>query len=406
MKKSKYKIKKISRFILLASLIIGCIIFGPLTSLAATGGSYEIITGNQLLCGTGGYSTWNNQAATGNYISIDTLGALAASLNATGSGVTTNGSGLIAWLFDLNTPNQVTTITPSKNYSTNALMFMWSVPTDDYLSSDHMKFNIYRATSSNFSDAQIVGLMVSTSDAQNGYPVSLQSGTSLNFFMIKTVDGDGHQFPTSNVGMAISIFATPNTTLADEMRIDIPYNSCYTTALDFVNDFDSTASNLQRIEYWNYDSQSYHSMVRLGQGFGWFSPNNFVLTANNTFSVVVQDGPVTFNVVGVNDKTVAFTVAAHGTEDEYRMSLPYNSVYTNLSDLTTALNGGSTSVNVSRIASRGFSTQTTVKDRQFIPGLEWQGDTTITPGEEYFIKVTASGGGLTSWKPELVEVQY
>jgi len=383
--------------LLLITLLIGSwLLLSSIASFASSGSTYTIITGNELF--SGGGTTSNS----GTYGQVDAIGLIGGYV----SGNTyTNGSGL--WTLttgsvtaggdDTTPPNNVDDLTPSKNFSTEELIFIWTAPTDNVTELANMRYNVYRSTTRDFSVSENIAANLAATQVT----VTFSAGASSNYFMVKAVDEVGNESASSDVGIIMALPVSPNPSgTASEYNLSLPYKSTYQTSRDFARDFSEDGSAFTIIQRHNYSGQTLVSYIRDSE-FGWDDNNTFDLLPTENLSIFVTQGKVTFNIIGVHDSSIEFTISpnASGTASEYRLPVPLNGIYRSAYDF--ALDVSSAGDIFTIVQRKNYANQTLVsyiRDSEF--GWDANNFFTILPGES--IRIFVTQGKLSDWKPKVV----
>jgi|GEM_PF-1710723 len=165
-------------------------------------------------------------------------------------------------------------------------------------------------------------------------------------FMIEAlpgVDRNYLNYPTSvylqvgdksNMGYALYKFFNENTgATSDRNWVSLPWHSEYSTVQDLTDDLSPSGDPLLEITNLR-DDQLYESWV-YDDFFGWFG-TDFAITPGKAYEMVTSNDTILV-IVGSNnpDGTVTLNENASATSDRNWVSIPYNAVYSTVSDITT-----------------------------------------------------------------------
>jgi len=239
--------------------------------------------------------------------------------------------------------------------------------------------------------------MVPSQSAREGYVVTFSANTTINYFMIKALDGDGNMSPTSPVGSIFSVRLVPNVANTDEYRFSLPYQNTYSKASDLMKDLSPAGNPIYKMERLNYGDQKI-------SWYWWdeveWSDVDFDIVPTESYSIAIN-ADTNLRFIGVNDPSISFDITANSLiADEYRISLPYNSDYQKASDLALDLGGSTVVQSISRY---DYLSQSSVV-YDVVAGTN---DFNLVPGEGLSIVLRDPGGNaLRNWRPKLTTVYY
>jgi len=209
------------------------------------------------------------------------------------------------------------------------------------------------------------------------------------YYLAFAFDIYGTKSNKSNMGYKFRKSLNEEAVKTDKNWASLPYNSEYTNASDITDEFSPAGTPIYKITKRNPD-QTYTSRVWIGPPINW--SGNFAITKGEMYEISV-DADTTIILVGSHDPNYAVPLNENLTKtDKNWVSLPYNSEYTNASDITDEFSPAGTPIY--KITKR--NPDQTYTSRVWIgPPINWSGNFTITRGEGLEISVDQD----TSWVP-------
>jgi len=195
----------------------------------------------------------------------------------------------------------------------------------------------------------------------------------------------------SNMGYKFRKNLYWNASKTDKNWVSFPYNSEYTNASDITAEFSPGGSPIYKVTKRRPD-QLYEDRVWIPGPNIW--SGDFAIEKGAMYEISV-DANTVVTLCGSNDPDYAVPLYWNATKtDKNWVSIPYNAVYANASDITAEFSpSGSPIYKITR-----RRTDQLYEDRVWLSGPNiWSGDFTITRGEGLEISVDQN----TSWVPQV-----
>ena len=367
------------------------------TLFSETMNQANVQAGYNITTSPAGTFTWTNGSLLSFKPNVDLLtGYYTITINAGVLDAETPADGMVnndVWTFgrDLIAPNPVTVIIPSQNG--RELVLTVVAPTDNMTPTRGIRFNVYRSSTANFSTSvNIIRLTPSLN-----FTATSDWTTTLNFFVIKAVDGVGNESVTSQVAFRKDHYFTGVIATDNIFWVSLPFIPGYQTAQDmaqFVNNAAVPGSATKLRRYANNQITTELSYT-LG---AW--TNNYNLAAGEAYGIIIP-GTATadFSLVGVHDPNFSFNLPYNALAANINwISIPFNAPYQTANDVAQAINNAGPGI-ITSIESYSTDQVTRLTWSYFALADVWAGNNfPIEPGKGYSIVVS----GNITWKPSVI----
>ncbi len=260
----------------------------------------------------------------------------------------------------------------------NDLILEWEPATDNV---GVTGYNIYRSNNPEFvpSSANKIG----TSQTTSFTDVGVLSSPETYYYKIKAFDAAGNESVNpSNIGYKLNKIVPFNTAKSNVFWISIPNISPYKKAIDIATDIPYAT----KVSRFDPNSQSYKNLEKfLGNWIG----DNFDVITGESYAVVVGAASEAKLVGWYYPYTINMPYS-QSASNVYWISIPYNSVYSKVSDLAQSI------PNATKISRFNPDIQDYERWEKFLGS--WSGTNfDIVPGEGYGIVVNSN----TLWLPNV-----
>ena len=212
----------------------------------------------------------------------------------------------------------------------------WNMITTDTLGNPETVhyYVVYRSTSPSFipGSSDSVGAMIQP-DTVFTDAGALSSGDSY-YYLVKAVDIARNRSLKSNMGYKLAKFFNENTgATSDRNWTGLPWHSNYSTVSELTADLSPSGDPLEEINNLR-DDQLYENYTYIFP-IGWLG-TNFSIIKGKAYEMVT-DRDTVLMLVGSNNPNglVILNENTGATSDRNWVSIPYNAVYNNASDITT-----------------------------------------------------------------------
>ena len=291
-------------------------------------------------------------------------------------------------------------IPPSSPYiyvtksDSNATLTWNKVTTDTMGNSEIIRhYVVYRNTSPSFipGPSDSIGATVQSETTYTDVG-TLNVGQSY-YYLVKAVDIALNRSKKSNMGYKFNKVFVENPSATDKNWTSLPWHSEYTTVSDLTTDLSPSGDPLTKVTNLR-DDQLYESYTWTTVPFPHWAGTDFTITSGRGYEMVtITDTSLV--IVGSNNPDGLINLNENpSTTDKNWVSIPYNAIYSTVSDITTEYSP----------SGDPLTKVTNLRDDQLyesytwttVPFPHWAGtDFSITPGRAYEM-VTIND---TTWNP-------
>jgi hypothetical protein len=307
----------------------------------------------------------------------------------------TNYKGVIGfWHLSDPIPPSAPYVDPTEK-SGDDVVLTWKKITTDTLDNPETVhyYVVYRNTSPSF----IPGSSDSIGSVDHPDTVFTDAGalnsTDSYYYLVKAVDWARNKSKKSNMGYKFNKFVNENAgATSDRNWVSMPWHSEYSTVSDLTDDLSPVGDPLVKITNMQND-QVYRSWIWDPDFLVWYG-TDFAITSGRGYEMVAENDDIVV-LVGSNnpDGLISLNENPGATSDRNWVSIPYNAVYSTVSDITDEYSpAGDPLVKITNMQNDQVY-RSWIWDPDF---LVWYGtDFVITPGRGYeFVAVTDA-----TWDP-------
>ncbi len=275
--------------------------------------------------------------------------------------------------------------------SGNSMTLTWNMITTDTLGNPDVVhyYCVYRNTSPDFvpgaSDSITAVMQPDTTYTDAG----VLDSTASYYYLVKAVDVVRNRSNKSNMGYKLNKFMNENAAATDRNWTALPYHNDYATVSQLVADLSAAGDPLTVITRLDTAAQQYESYLWLG--FMWAGPD-FAIEPGTAYEMV-STADTFLVLVGSNESDGLINLNQNaGKTSRNWVSIPYNAVYSTVSDITTDFAPAGNPVTV---ITRLDETLQLYESYLWL-GFMWAGpDFAIVPGTGYEFVATTD----TFWNP-------
>jgi hypothetical protein len=277
--------------------------------------------------------------------------------------------------------------------STNDVVLTWNKITSDTIGyvSPVDGYIVYRDTLPNFKPASSDSIgFVTQPDTTFTDSAALASSDDY-YYLVKVVDTTNAKSKKSNMGYKHNTFFNENPATSDKNWVSLPWHSEYSDVSDLTDDLSPAGDPLTKMTNLR-DDQYYESWLWDDLFMEWTGTDYDIISGRGYEMVPMTD--TSLFLVGSNNPDGLISLNENpGTTDKNWVSIPYNAVYSTVSDITDEYSpSGDPLIKITNLRDDQLYDSWTW-DELF---QEWQGtDFDITPGRGYeFVTVVD-----TTWNP-------
>ncbi len=153
------------------------------------------------------------------------------------------------------------------------------------------------------------------------------------YYLVKAVDVAKNRSAKSNMGYKFNKFFNENPSATDKNWVSLPWHSEYATVSDLTTDLSPSGNPLTKVTNLR-DDQAYESWIWDPDFLMWFGTDFAIQPGRGYEIVTIKDTTLCF--VGSNNPAGLITLNENpSATDKNWVSIPYNAVYSTVSDITT-----------------------------------------------------------------------
>jgi len=249
-------------------------------------------------------------------------------------------------------------IPPSSPYIAEAeksgddAVLTWNKITTDTLGNSELMhyYVVYRNTSPSFIPGSSDSIGYASHPDTTFTDTGVLDSTDSYYYLVKAVDWARNQSKKSNMGYKFNKLLNENAdATSDRNWVSLPYNSEYDSIKDVTDDLSPSGTPINKLTMLEDTLQAYYSWI-YHQTIGWYGNHpttpNFPIVSGKAYEMIaVLDDTVV--LVGANDPDglVSLNENDGAISDRNWVSIPYNAVYSTVSDITDELSPSGTPVN-------------------------------------------------------------
>jgi hypothetical protein len=240
-------------------------------------------------------------------------------------------------------PPSVPYVDPAEKSGDDVVLTWDKITTDTLGNSELMHYYVvYRNTSPSFIPESSDSIGYASHPDTVFTDAGALDSTDSYYYLVKAVDWARNQSKKSNMGYKFNKFVNENAgASSDRNWVSLPYHSEYDSVKDLTDDLSPSGTPISKITMLEDTLQAYYSWV-YHPVLGWYGNHpetpNFPIVSGKAYEMIAElDDTVV--LVGVNDPDglVSLNENADATSDRNWLSIPYNAVYSTVSDITDEL---------------------------------------------------------------------